>query len=71
MSSEAIKNDAEYRAALRRVNELMDAEGGTFEGDASGHLVYIPVIVELETLVGAVYDYEEENYPIDVKGPEL
>lgn len=46
----AIKNPAEYEAALNRVLELWDAEPGTIEGD------------ELDTLVDLIIDYEMINF---------
>ena len=51
-----IKNVSDYEVALERINELMDAERGTPEGD------------ELEVLALVVDAYEETHYPID--GPD-
>jgi HTH-type transcriptional regulator / antitoxin HigA len=48
----AILNEADYKAALMRVDALMDAEAGTPEG------------AELERLAAAIEAYEEEHYPI-------
>lgn len=45
--------DAEYEAALCKIQELMDATPGT-PGDE-----------ELERLVCAVEQYEDENYPME------
>ena len=51
-----IKSEEDYQAALSRIDELMEAEPNTPEGD------------ELELLVTLVEQYEEEKYPI--KEPE-
>lgn len=45
--------EEEYLAAMKRIDELFDAEAGTPEGD------------ELSTLADAVIRYEEEHFPID------
>jgi HTH-type transcriptional regulator/antitoxin HigA len=52
-----IANETDYEAALERVQELMDAEGDTPEGD------------ELEVLTLVVDAYEESRYPIDEPDP--
>ena len=57
MVPKIIKNESEYDAALDRINELMDAEPGTPEGD------------ELELLSTLVELYEKEVYPIDRTDP--
>ncbi len=44
--------ETEYKLALARIEELMDAEDDTLEGD------------ELERLVTLVEAYEDEHYPI-------
>lgn len=50
---ESINSDEEYRAALKRIEELFDlAEPGTPEGD------------ELERLAALVEEYEEKHFPI-------
>ncbi len=56
MTIEAIKTEEDYQKALSRIDELMDAEPNTPEGE------------ELELLVTLVEQYEEEKYPI--KEPE-
>ena len=53
MVPKIIKEEKAYDAALARINELMDAEPGTPEGD------------ELELLVTLLELYEKEAYPID------
>jgi len=44
--SKAIGNDADYEAALARIDELMDAERGTPEGE------------ELDVLTNLVVNYD-------------
>ena len=48
----AIRSEADYRAALARIDALMDAEPGTPESE------------ELDVLVDLVELYEEENVPM-------
>ena len=50
--SKPIRAETEYKAALRRVSELMDARQGEPEFD------------ELEALAPLVEAYEDEHYPI-------
>jgi len=57
MNIQPITNTAGYEAALERVNELMDAERATPEGD------------ELEVLTLLIDSYEETQYPIDEPDP--
>jgi len=45
----AIRNDADYEAALARIDELMGAERGTPEGE------------ELDVLTDLVVNYDWEN----------
>lgn len=52
-----IKNVADYEATLERINQLMDAERDTPEGD------------ELEVLALMVGAYEDTHYPIDDPDP--
>jgi len=52
-----IKTEEDYQRALARIDELMDAEPNTPEGD------------ELELLVTLVELYEEKKYPIDMPDP--
>lgn len=52
-----LKAEAEYERALKRIEELMDAEVGTPDGD------------ELVRLTDIVEEYEEEHYPIDPPDP--
>ena len=47
-----IRSDADYMAALARIDALMDAEPGTPEGD------------ELNKLTDLVQDYEAKDMPI-------
>ena len=57
MIAKVIKNETEYEAALARINELMDADPGTREGD------------ELELLVTLVELYEKKTHPIGLPDP--
>lgn len=57
MIPKVIKNEADYEAALTRVDELMDAGPGTPEGD------------ELDLLVTLVELYEKKVYPIGLPDP--
>jgi len=57
MISNTIKNGIDYEVALVSINELMDADPGTFEGD------------ELELLVTLVEEYEEKVHPIYLPDP--
>jgi HTH-type transcriptional regulator/antitoxin HigA len=45
--------EAEYEAALKRVDELMEAQAGTPEAE------------ELSALADEIVAYEEEHFPID------
>ncbi len=54
MTYKIIKTEEDYQAALSRIDELMDAESNTSEGD------------ELELLVTLVELYEDKKYPIDM-----
>ena len=53
MTIEEIKTEEDYLRALARIDELMDAEPNTPEGD------------ELKLLVTFVEQYEEEKFPIN------
>ena len=57
MRPKVIKTEAEYEAALTRLDELLDAKPGTPEGD------------EFELWVTLVEIYEEEHFPIDLPDP--
>jgi len=57
MIAKVIKNETDYEAALARINELMDADLGTREGD------------ELELLVSLVEWYEKKAHPIGLPDP--
>ncbi len=57
MIPKIIKNEIDYETALARIDELMDADSGTPEGD------------ELELLVTLVELYEEKAHPIDLPDP--
>lgn len=57
MQPMVIKNEDEYRQALRRIDELIDVEFGTPEGD------------ELETWSILVEAYEDIHYPIPPPDP--
>ena len=52
-----IKTEAEYNDALKKIDELFDAEPGTSEAD------------ELELLVALVELYENEHFPIEAPDP--
>jgi len=54
MAYKVIKTDEDYQRVLSRIDELMDAESNTPEGD------------ELELLVTLVELYEDKKYPIDM-----
>lgn len=55
--SKLLKNEADYNEALKRIDELFDAEPGTAEAD------------ELELLVALVELYEKEHFPIEAPDP--
>ena len=52
-----LKTEEEYNKALKRIEELFDAESGTQEAD------------ELELLVTLVELYEKEHFPIEAPDP--
>jgi HTH-type transcriptional regulator/antitoxin HigA len=57
MKPKLIKTDADYRAALNRIDGIFGAKPGSPEGD------------ELELLVTLVELYEEKAFPIDLPSP--
>ena len=57
MTAKLIKTRQEYRAALRRAEEIMDARPGSAEGD------------ELELLAALIEIYEEKHAPIPPPDP--
>jgi HTH-type transcriptional regulator/antitoxin HigA len=57
MIPKVIKTEKDYKSALARINDLMDADPGTPEGD------------ELELLVTLVELYEKAKHPIDLPDP--
>ena len=57
MRLKVIKTDAEYEAALVRLDELLDAAPDTPEGD------------EFELWATLIATYEEETFPIDLPDP--
>jgi HTH-type transcriptional regulator/antitoxin HigA len=57
MKPKVIKTEKEHKAALARIEELMDARPGTREGE------------ELDLLSALVDLYEKEAYPIDEPDP--
>ncbi len=57
MKPKIVKTEAEYEAALARIDKLMDAKRNTPQGD------------ELELLSLLVHDYEEKMFPIDKPDP--
>ena len=52
-----IKTEADYEKALKRIDQIFDAEPGTPEAD------------ELELLVALVELYENEHFPIEAPDP--
>lgn len=54
----SIETEDEYKAALKRVDEIFDADLGSAEG------------AELNVLVDAIMVYESIHYPIAVATPE-
>lgn len=57
MNIQPVKNEENYELALTRVDELINAEPDTLEGD------------ELDMLVTLIEAYEEKNHPIEVPDP--
>ena len=57
MKAKVIKTEADYKAALKRIDEIFDAKRGTEKGD------------ELELLSILVEIYEEKMFPIDPPDP--
>lgn len=57
MNIQPVKNDKSYKAALKRVEKLMNARPNTPEGD------------ELDVLVTLIEAYENKNFPIDTPDP--
>jgi HTH-type transcriptional regulator/antitoxin HigA len=57
MNLKPIKTEADYRAALNRLEEIFDAPTGTPESD------------ELDILGLMVDDYENKHYPIEAPDP--
>ena len=57
MVAKLIKNEVEYEKALSMIDELMDAEPGTSQGD------------ELELVVTLVELYEKKAHPIGLPDP--
>ena len=57
MKPRVIKNEREHKAALARIDQLMDARPGTPQAD------------ELELLATLVEVYEDETFPIDEPDP--
>ena len=52
-----IRTEAEYEAALARLEQLMDAQPGTPEGDA------------LDSLSTRVEEFEALKFPVEIPGP--
>jgi HTH-type transcriptional regulator/antitoxin HigA len=57
MEIKPIRNEADYKEALERLEKIFDAKRGTKEGD------------ELEILSILIDNYESENFPIDMPDP--
>ena len=57
MNIKPIKCEADYDAALARVDDLMDAQPDSPQGD------------ELDILVTLIEKYEAQHYPIDAPNP--
>ena len=57
MNVAPIKNDKDYKKALKELEKVFDAEPNTPEGDLG------------QVLVLLIEDYEKKNYPIDSPDP--
>lgn len=57
MLNKPIKTEADYKAALTRVDAIFDAKSGTPEGH------------KLESLVTLIKHYEDTAFPIDKPDP--
>ena len=57
MEIKPIRNEADYKNALERLEVIFDAKRGTKEGD------------ELEILSILIDNYESENFPIEMPDP--
>ena len=57
MNIKPVKCEADYEAALARVDDLMDAELDTPQGD------------ELDILVTLIEKYEAQHHPVDAPNP--
>ena len=57
MDIKPIRDERDYRRALRRVEELWDSPGGSPESD------------ELDAVTTLIEAYEREHYPIDLPNP--
>ncbi|MGE0020327.1 MAG: type II toxin-antitoxin system HigA family antitoxin [Draconibacterium sp.] len=57
MELKTIKSEADYRLALKRLEQIFDAKPGTIESE------------ELEILGLIVDDYENKHFPIDAPDP--
>lgn len=56
-SVKPIRTEADYQAALARIDALMDAQGATEEGE------------ELDVLVDLVEHYEDKHHPLGFPDP--
>ncbi|MDD9822252.1 MAG: transcriptional regulator [Gammaproteobacteria bacterium] len=57
MNIKQIKTETDYRAALKTVESLMDAEAGSAEGE------------QLDVLATLIEAYEEKHYPLEHPDP--
>ena len=57
MNIKPIKTEADYRATLKEIESLMEAQPGTTEGE------------KLDVLSTLVEAYESKHYPIDLPDP--
>ena len=57
MNIKPIKSERDYKAALKRMEQIFDVRPGTKEGD------------ELEILAMLIEKYEDEHYPIEAPDP--
>lgn len=57
MEIKPVRNEADYKNALERLEVIFDAKRGTKEGD------------ELEILSILIDNYESENFPIEMPDP--
>ena len=57
MNVKPIRNEADYKNALERLEKIFDSKKGSIQGD------------ELEILAIVINNYENENFPIEMPDP--